>query len=134
MKKLGILNSDISTILSHLGHTDMIAIGDCGLPIPDHVLKIDISLKLGSPSYLDTLKEILKDMKVEEVIMASEIKEKNPLVHLYTIEELEQDNIREIKYVDHEEFKKIIGNVKAVIRTGENTPYANIILKSGVIF
>ena len=37
MKKQGILNSDISRVLSYMGHTDTICIGDCGLPIPDAV-------------------------------------------------------------------------------------------------
>ena len=38
MKKQGILNSDISRVLSYMGHTDCIAVGDCGLPIPDGIL------------------------------------------------------------------------------------------------
>ncbi|MFA5604211.1 MAG: D-ribose pyranase [Bacilli bacterium] len=134
MKKSGILNSDISTLLSHLGHTDLIAIGDCGLPIPDDVLKIDISLNLGSPSFIDVLKEILKDMKVEGVIMASEIATQNKSLLNDTIKILEEEKIKDVKYISHEDFKNKIKEVKAVIRTGENTPYANIILRSGVIF
>lgn len=35
MKLNGILNSTISKALSDLGHTDKIAIGDCGLPIEE---------------------------------------------------------------------------------------------------
>lgn len=134
MKKLGILNSDISTLLSHLGHTDLIAIGDCGLPIPDEVLKIDISLKLGSPSFIEVLGEVLKDMKVEGVILADEIATKNKSLLDDTIKLLEGEQIKDIKYVSHEEFKNKTKEVKAVIRTGENTPYANIMLRSGVIF
>ena len=44
MKRAGILNSDISRVLSYLGHTDTICIGDCGLPIPDEVERIDLAL------------------------------------------------------------------------------------------
>ena len=51
MKRNGMLNSHISKILSDLGHTDMIAIADAGLPVPDGVLKIDLALKLGAPSF-----------------------------------------------------------------------------------
>lgn len=134
MKKLGILNSDISTLLSHLGHTDLIAIGDCGLPIPDEVLKIDISLKLGSPSFIEVLGEVLKDMKVEGVILANEISTKNKSLLDDTIKLLEGEQIKDIKYISHDDFKNKTKEVKAVIRTGENTPYANIILRSGVIF
>lgn len=31
MKRNGILNSDISRVLSYMGHTDTLAVGDCGL-------------------------------------------------------------------------------------------------------
>lgn len=134
MKKQGILNSKISTVLSNMGHTDAIVIADCGLPIPDNVEKIDISLKLGSPSFVEVLDEIIKDMKIESVVLASEIKKENPKIMTETINLLTSQNIKKIEYVSHEELKAKIKNAKAVIRTGENTPYANIILSSGVIF
>ena len=55
MKKAGILNSDISRVLSYMGHTDRIAIGDCGLPIPEEVERIDLALKFGVPTFMETL-------------------------------------------------------------------------------
>lgn len=39
MKRYGPLNSDMSKTLADIGHTDTIAIGDCGLPIPTEVKK-----------------------------------------------------------------------------------------------
>jgi D-ribose pyranase len=39
-----------------------------------------------------------------------------------------------IKKIPHETFKKRLVQAKAVIRTGEATPYANVILESGVAF
>ena len=54
MKKHGILNSDISRVLSYMGHTDRICIGDCGLPIPNETEKIDLALmKFGQPRFLE---------------------------------------------------------------------------------
>lgn len=44
MKRHGILNSHISKVLTDLGHTDMVVIADAGLPIPDGVPRIDLSL------------------------------------------------------------------------------------------
>jgi len=70
MKRQGILNSDISRVLSYMGHTDRICIGDCGLPIPDEVERIDLSLKFGVPKFMEVLKEIGADMKIEKVILA----------------------------------------------------------------
>ena len=78
MKKNGILNSDISRVLSYMGHTDRICIGDCGLPIPDETERIDLALRFGVPSFMEVLKEVAGDMKIEAIILAEEIKEQNP--------------------------------------------------------
>ena len=80
MKKQGILNSDISRVLSYLGHTDTIAIGDCGLPIPEETERIDLALKFGVPSFMETLKAVSEDMAIEKIVLAEEIKEQNPEV------------------------------------------------------
>jgi D-ribose pyranase len=40
----------------------------------------------------------------------------------------------EIEYIPHTEFKKETNNSRAVVRSGEIIPYANIILISGVDF
>ncbi|MDO5649417.1 MAG: D-ribose pyranase [Gallicola sp.] len=130
MKRKGILNSAISKALSDLGHTDRIAIGDCGLPIAEEK-KIDISLRLGEPSFISVLEEVLKDFGVEKILLASEIKEVNPQ-QLEKIKNLLPEV--EMEFVSHEEFKKSLDNVKCVIRTGEATPYSNIILQSKNIF
>lgn len=131
MKKHGILNSDISKLLSDLGHTDQITIADAGLPVPDGIKKIDLALKLGTPSFIEVLEEVLKDMAVEKVILAEEIKVDNES-QLDAIHQLVDAN--EVTFVSHEAFKKQSGQSKAIIRTGEATPFSNIILQSNVIF
>jgi D-ribose pyranase len=131
MKKNGILNSHISEVLSRIGHTDTIVIGDCGLPIPDETIRIDLSLKIGTPSFIETLQAVLEDMAIEKATMAIEVKESNP----QTEEKVKQlVNDVAIDYITHEQFKELTKKAKAVIRTGEATPYANIILHAGVIF
>ncbi len=131
MKKNGILNSEISKLLSDLGHTDQITIADAGLPVPDGVKKIDLALKLGTPSFIEVLEEVLKDMAVEKVILAEEIKVDNES-QLVAIHQLVDTN--EVTFVSHEALKKQSGQSKAIIRTGEATPFSNIILQSNVIF
>lgn len=131
MKKKGILNSSIASVLAKLGHTDTIVIADCGLPIPDDVKRIDISLTLGNPTFIETLAAVIDDMEIEKITLASEIKKYNANVHNEITKLL--PNV-EKAYVDHEQFKQLTKNAKAVIRTGEITPYANIILHAGVIF
>ncbi|MBU3155353.1 D-ribose pyranase [Clostridium estertheticum] len=131
MKKIGILNGEISSVVSKMGHKDLIAIGDCGLPIPDKTKRIDIALSKGIPSFIETLKNVLLELQVEEVILALEIEENNPKV----FEEIKKqfENVK-FTFITHEELKIMLNECKAVIRTGEQTPYANVILKSGVIF
>ena len=133
MKKAGILNSDISRVLSYMGHTDTIAIGDCGLPIPDEVERIDLALAFGVPTFMQTLEIVAGDMKVEKIILAEEIKTQNPQV-LHQVEELFAGTEIEVEFVSRAELKEKTWDCKAVIRTGEITPYANIILQSGCIF
>jgi D-ribose pyranase len=131
MKRHGILNSHISKILTDLGHTDSIVIADAGLPIPAHVPRIDLALTLGVPSFEDVVKAVTDDMVVEHIILASEIQEKNEKT-LHYMNQTFSD--KEIEFVSHEQFKELTKYAFAVIRTGEATPYANCILKAGVIF
>ncbi|AWK50338.1 D-ribose pyranase [Clostridium beijerinckii] len=131
MKKIGILNGEISSVVSKMGHKDLIAIGDCGLPIPDKTKRIDIALSKDIPSFIDTLKNVLLELQVEEVILATETEENNPKV--FTEIKKQFENVK-FTFITHEELKIMLNECKAVIRTGEQTPYANIILKSGVIF
>ena len=133
MKKAGILNSDISRVLSYMGHTDLICVGDCGLPIPDEVERIDLALKFGVPTFMETLEVVVNDMKVEKIVLAEEIKTQNPKV-LGEIEALFEGQNIEIEFISHVELKALTRDCKAVIRTGETTPYANIVLQAGCIF
>jgi D-ribose pyranase len=131
MKKIGILNGEISSVVSKMGHKDLIAIGDCGLPIPDKTKRIDIALSKDVPGFIDTLKNVLLELEVEEVILANETEENN----IKVFEEIKKqfENVK-FTFITHEELKIMLNECKAVIRTGEQSPYANIILKSGVIF
>ena len=141
MKRHGILNSEISRVLSYMGHTDQICIGDCGLPVPEETERIDLAVRFGVPSFLEVLSEVAKDMKIEKIYLAEEIKEKNPqmedeiyrlLADLYA--PCETGFKIQTEYVPHVKLKDMTKNCRAVIRTGETTPYANIILQSGCIF
>ncbi|MCB7154753.1 MULTISPECIES: D-ribose pyranase [Bacillus] len=131
MKKHGILNSHLAKLLADLGHTDKIVIADAGLPVPDGVLKIDLSLKPGLPAFQETAAVLADEMVVEKVIAAAEIKASNQenarfLENLFSKQKIE--------YLSHEEFKLLTKEAKAIIRTGEFTPYANCILQAGVLF
>jgi D-ribose pyranase len=129
MKRHGMINSHITKILTDLGHTDTIVIADAGLPVPSDVPKIDLSLKLGVPSFEDVVVAVLEDMATEKIVIASEMKERNQKAY----ELMEKQNIL-VEEVSHEQLKMLTSKAKVVIRTGEAAPYANCILQAGVIF
>ena len=124
MKKGTVLNSEISSVISRLGHTDTLVVCDAGLPVPRSTTRIDV---------------VTREMQVESAILATEIKQHNPQLHetlLSHIEQLQQHqgNTIEIRYTTHEQFKQQTADSQAVIRSGECSPYANIILCAGVTF
>lgn len=131
MQRVGILNSHIAKVLADLGHTDKIVIADCGLPVPENVPKIDLALRFGEPSFASVLEEILIHMKVESYVIASEIQTANPDMARYIAETMGDLPCAEVM---HDVFKQATKEAKVIIRTGEATPYANIILYSGCIF
>lgn len=129
MKKRGMINRDIAAALAKMGHTDQLAIADCGLPVPEGVLCIDLSYALSKPSFTDVLTAVLDDFQMEKMFIAGEMKEKNPML----FEEMKRYEDR-AEEIPHEQLKELTKRSKVIIRTGEASPYANCILQSGVIF
>ncbi len=131
MKKTGLLNQPISAVIAGLGHTDILCVADAGLPIPPETERIDLALFAGVPTFLETLRAVLSELQVERAIVAEEMLDVSPELH-QQIREL-MDNVP-IDTVSHGVFKEQTRSARAVIRTGEFTPYANILLFAGVVF
>lgn len=131
MKKTGILNAELMGVIAAMGHTDRLVIADSGLPIPPAVLRIDLTLVAGIPSFVQTLQAVLAELQVEAAVVADEMRQRSPGLYQATRQLLGE--IR-LDHVPHETIKATLPHVRAVVRTGEQTPYANIILQSGVTF
>lgn len=133
MKKSGVLNAPLSKVIASMGHTDKLVICDCGLPIPKKAEVVDLALTKNLPRFMDTLKIVLEELCVEEAIVADELIKGNEK-YFNEIKAL----LPGVKFsgVPHEKFKEIYRTSPdtAFVRTGETTPYANIILMSGVTF
>lgn len=131
MKKRGILNAQLSGLIAALGHMDTFMIGDAGMPIPKGIPIVDLALCGGVPTFIQTMDAVLEEAEVEHYTLAEEIVEKNPELLAYIKEKLP-----DIEYdmIPHTELKKMSENVRFAIRTGEFTPYPNIILRAGVAF
>ncbi|WP_332848244.1 D-ribose pyranase [Massilia sp. S19_KUP03_FR1] len=130
MKKGLLLNIALSQLIASLGHGDMVVIGDAGLPVPPGVPVIDLALTRGVPGFMQTLTTVLAEMQVERHLLADELAENNPVV-AGAIAALDLPGR---SAVPHAEFKRLCAHARAVVRTGECTPYANIILVAGVVF
>ena len=131
MKKDGLLNPQILSAIAAMGHTEYLVIADAGLPVPSGIPVIDISLIRGIPDFGAVLHSVIDEMVVESFIVADEMADKSQDTYGTVMEALPQVPFR---CIAHEEFKEMAAKAKAVIRTGETTPYANIILVAGVNF
>ena len=147
MKTTGILNSDLIKTMARMGHGDLLVITDRGFPFPlhDSTETIDLSVSKNLPRFLDVVKPIVGDFEIEEVIIANETKKVSPDVHKALLDivgrKKNKGNDIRIKYIPHEKFKDLVLHgaergepVACFVKTGEFTPYANVILVSSVPF
>lgn len=131
MKKTGVLNREISAVVGAMGHTDLLTVCDAGFPVPVQTRCIDLAVRENLPRFLDVLDALLTELAVEKVFVATETAVVSPPV--WAAIEQRFPGV-EIAMLPHVEFKQIARQARATIRTGEFTPYANIILQSGVVY
>lgn len=131
MKKTPILHPALSERIASMGHKDRLVIADAGLPIPPETNRIDLALTQGVPGFLETLEVILSELQIEGAVIAEEMVEVSP--ELFDALKQLMPEVQ-LTLVSHEMLKEMTGTSNAVVRTGEFTPFANIILISGVVF
>jgi D-ribose pyranase len=131
LKKIGVLNKELSAVIAGMGHMDMLVVADAGLPIPAHVQRIDLAIRPGYPSLEEVVRAIVGELQVERIILAEETGKVSPHIEAALLQLFSQAAIQK---VSHQQFKELSQSAVAVVRTGEFTPYANIILVSGVVF
>lgn len=131
MKRTALLHAELSQAIAMLGHGDMIVIGDAGLPVPDGPRRIDLALTPGIPRVTDVLRVVLTEMQVERAVVAQEALDLNG----DTLPAWCEGQLAVApEAISHADFKRLSAQAKAVVRTGECSPYANIILIAGVTF
>ena len=132
MKKSGILHAELSRLVASMGHGDLLVIGDAGMPVPGGVPTIDLALRHGVPGFLDTLATVLSELRVEEGVVAGEMAEASPELSAEFAAAWPSDV--QLRRVSHDELKRLTRSARALVRTGECTAYANVVLVSGVVF
>ena len=131
MKKTGILNAQLIGHIAALGHKDTFMIGDAGMPVRKGVPIVVLILCGGVPTFKQVMDAVLAETAVEGYTIAEEIKEYNPELLVYIREKLAGT---EEEMISHVALKQMSAQVKFAVRTGEFTPYPNIILRAGVAF
>ncbi|MDN6900121.1 D-ribose pyranase [Oenococcus sicerae] len=132
MKKGILLNSQISAVIADMGHFDTLGIGDAGMPVPNTTKKIDLAVTKNLPRFNDVVETVLQELQVQRAFIASEMKTANPEGLKKLLATLGSQVT--IIYIPHEQMKADLHQARAFVRTGEEHPYANVILESGVVF
>ena len=127
MKRRGILNAELSGALARLGHTDIVVLADCGMPIPPGIPLIDLAVVHGIPRFEQVLDALLDEMVFQGCVAAEEAKTAPAGSWLV-------ERFNGIEYISHTELKAFSASAKLFIRTGEATPFANAALVCGVSF
>ena len=131
MKKDRILNPELIAQIAAIGHTEYLVIADAGLPVPNGVKVIDLSVVRGVPTFEQVLSAVREELVSDAYIVAGEMPGKSPELYACTGRLLA--GLPETR-IPHEEFQALTRKAKAIVRTGETTPYANVILVAGVNF
>lgn len=125
----GILNAQLAKAVAGLRHKDRFVISDAGLPVPEGIEVIDLSLTFGVPRFKQILDVLAPRLIVEEGVMSAQAEGAQPEAWLK-----ECFPGMPIKFVKHDGeggFKDLVHGVKFVVHTGETTSYSNIILRAG---
>jgi len=133
MKKSGILHSELARIVAGMGHSDKLVICDSGFPIPHGRPVADVVLTVGVPGLIQTLKVVLQELHIEGALLAKEADLRSPAM----VKEIQGALDRVVlKKIPHDKFKEFCRNEPNVsfVRTGEATPFSNVILVAGVVF
>ncbi len=128
MKKGGILHPEICKLLAAAGHTDYITICDRGFPVPEGPSRIDLALVDNIPTVLDVLRAVAAEWTLDRVIIAQEMTEVSPQ-HVEAIRAIVGDVPLDVR--PHLELKHLSRTARGTIRTGDTTPWGNILIVSG---
>jgi D-ribose pyranase len=128
MLKHGILNPAINSLLSRVRHTNTLVIADRGFPFWPEIETVDISLVDNIPRVLDVLAAIRENFVIGAAFMAEEFRAVNTAATRQLFERALADI--PVAFESHVKFKGRVPQAIGLIRTGDTTQYANIILES----
>ncbi len=128
MLRTGILNPHISSLLARVRHTNTLVIADRGFPFWPQIETVDISLVDNIPRVLDVLRAVRASFVIGRIFLAEEFRSANdPETSREFMQSLEGVAVSIEPHID---LKKRVPTAIGLIRTGDTTQYANLILES----
>jgi D-ribose pyranase len=128
MLKSGILNPQINSLISRVRHTNTLVIADRGFPFWPMIETVDTSLVDDVPTVLQAFAALRGNFVIGKAWMAQEFLRNNlPMIRAAFAKALDGIDLKHERHVD---FKKRVPHAIGLIRTGDTTPYANLILES----
>lgn len=128
MLRSGILNPQVAALLCRFRHTNTLVIADRGFPFWPEVETVDLSLTDDIPRVQDVLRLVAASCRIGRSWMAEEFCGANSLSGLSSFQALLPDSI--IMLEPHSVFKRRVPEAVGLIRTGDTTQFANLILES----
>jgi D-ribose pyranase len=128
MLKTGILNPQINSLLSRVRHTNTLVIADRCFPYWPAIETVDIALVDYVPTVLQVFNAIRPNFVIGQIFMANEFEQNNaPDVQDQFAAAF--DGLR-VTFEPHGDLKRRVPFAIGLIRTGDPTLYANMILVS----
>ncbi|WP_438480785.1 D-ribose pyranase [Oleiharenicola lentus] len=128
MLKTGILNPALLNLLARVRHTNTLVIADRGFPFWPQIETVDLALVDGVPTVAQVLESLRPNFVIGRVWAANEFKKVNSAaVQNALVERLAGVPI---VFEPHVKFKLRVPHAIGLIRTGDTTQYANLILES----
>jgi D-ribose pyranase len=129
MLKTGVLNPHINSLLARIRHTNLLVIADRGFPYWPMVETVDLALVDGIPTVLQVLAAIRPNFDISQIYMAEEFRAENNRTTRAQFARAARGI--PLAFEAHEQFKRRVPQAIGLVRTGDTTQYANMILVSG---
>ena len=129
MRDQGLWHPRLAALVAGMGHDETIVVADAGLRVPAGVEVVQLAVTRGVPGFLPVLEAVTAELVVGEATIADELTDAGILAGL-------RNRLAGIpmKTTSHDDLKVACREACAVVRTGEATPFANVILRAGVPF
>lgn len=128
MLKSGILNPQLLNLIARVRHTNTLVIADRGFPFWPEIETVDLSLVDDVPTVLQILAALRGNFVIGKAWMAKEFlkanAKKTQINFAFALKGVPT------KFEPHVEFKKRVPHAIGLVRTGDTTQYANLILES----